>query len=141
MKVILLQNVKNLGQKGELKNVADGYGRNFLIARKLAIPADASHIKQKQAHDKKKNEEVLTKKAEAKEYEKYVLEFSLKTGEHGETFGSVSKKDIEEALKSKNIPYESVELDKSIKGSGKHEVILSLGDGVKAKITAEIKAE
>lgn len=102
MKVILLQDVKKVGKKGEIVNVADGYGQNFLIKQNLAILATATG-KEKVAQ--KKEEERLAdlenkKKAEELKVvlEKLVLEFKLSSGKDGRTFGSISTKNIVEEL-------------------------------------------
>ncbi|MDP2629139.1 MAG: 50S ribosomal protein L9 [Candidatus Harrisonbacteria bacterium] len=141
MDLILNQDVKGVGKKGELKSVADGYARNFLIPRGLAVMADKEHRAQKQVQDEKLQALRGQNEAMAKELEKEVLKFKLKAAQSGETFGSVSKKDVEDALKEKGIDFESVRLDKSIKGTGKHEVEIELGQGVRAKLHIHIEAE
>lgn len=106
MKVILLADVKKVGKKGEIKEVADGYARNFLIAKKLAIQATDGSVQvlSKQKEDEAANRAKLKEEAQemAKELEKLTLKFKVKT-EKGRVFGSVSTKQIVEQLHSLGI--------------------------------------
>lgn len=108
MKVILTQDVKKVGKKGEIVNVADGYGQNFLIKNKLAVLA-TTHGKEIVAQNKEKERlQDIENKKNAEELKKtlegIVLEFYLSSGKNGKTFGSVSTKNIaEELLKTHNI--------------------------------------
>lgn len=106
MKVILLSDVKKVGKKGELVEVADGYGRNFLIANKLAVLATAgSQRKLDEIKEQERlNEKELEKqaKATAEKLEKIMLEFYVKSGKEGRMFGSVSTKQIVEELAKKH---------------------------------------
>ena len=102
MKIILLSDVKNVGKKGEVKEVADGYARNFLIKNKLAVPATQqsqaileSQIQQKADAEAKAIEDAKALKAQLATLS---LTFTLKTGEKGKTFGSISSKQIAEEL-------------------------------------------
>ena len=105
MKVILLQDVRKVGKKGDIVKVSDGYGQNFLIKNKLAVLATAGSKKvlDQQLEDKKKLDEENRKQAEelAKQLENITLEFELKSGKDGKTFGSVSTKMIVEELRKK----------------------------------------
>src|SRR3989344_3457757 len=99
MKVILLQDIKNLGRRYEIKNVSDGYARNFLIPQKLVEPATPENLKRtetKQATLKKELEELRTKLEEIKQAGAIV--FKVKTGERGEVFSSVTDLEIKEKL-------------------------------------------
>lgn len=102
MKVILLSDVKKVGKKGEIVEVADGYGRNFLIARKLAVLATAGSQRRldEERVQQQLNEKEQKKQAElmAKQLESIVLEFRVKSGKEGRMFGSVSTKQIAEEL-------------------------------------------
>lgn len=106
MKVILLSDVKKVGKKGEIVEVADGYGRNFLIANKLAVLATAgSQRKLDEIKEQERlNEKELEKqaKATAEKLEKIMLEFYVKSGKEGRMFGSVSTKQIVEELAKKH---------------------------------------
>lgn len=136
MKVILLQDVRGLGQRNAVKVVSDGYARNFLIPRKLAVPADATHIAQKQAHDADAARERAVYEAEAERLSKESFVLTVKTGSHGETFGSVSKKDLEEVLRLKGFSGVPL-LEHAIKKTGDHVVPVEFKMGVKGmmKIT------
>lgn len=106
MKVILTQDVKKLGKKGEIVNVADGYGQNFLIKNNLAVFA-TEHGKEVVAHGKEQERlQDLENKKKAEELketiESLTLEFMLSSGKDGKTFGSVSTKNIVEELREKH---------------------------------------
>lgn len=102
MKIILLNDVKNVGKKGEVKEVADGYARNFLIKNKLAVPAtqQSQAILESQIQQKADAEAKAIEDAQAlkEKLAQITLTFTLKTGEKGKTFGSVSSKQIAEEL-------------------------------------------
>lgn len=107
MKVILKTDVKKVGKKGEIVNVADGYGRNYLIARGLAVPETKKSLEvlsemkaEEAAEEARKLEEA---KATAAKMEKMILNFTVKSGEGGRVFGSVSTKQITEALAKQGI--------------------------------------
>ncbi|MFV0394309.1 MAG: 50S ribosomal protein L9 [Coprobacillaceae bacterium] len=106
MKVILIEDVKKLGKKGDVVKVADGYGQNFLIKNKLAVlETDTSKkVLSDQKEQKKQEEKENIKKAEElkKEIENLTLEFGLKSGKDGKTFGSISTKHIVEELREKH---------------------------------------
>ena len=105
MKVILLQDVKKVGKKGEVVKVADGYGQNFLIKNKLAVLETNTSRKivesQKEAEHQQDLENQAKAKELAKEIESITLEFTLKSGKDGKTFGSVSTKQVVEQLREK----------------------------------------
>ena len=104
MKVILVEDVKALGKKGEMVNVSDGYARNMLFPKKLALEASAKNIndlKLKKAHDEKvAKEQLADARAFAEELAMAQVKVSVKVGEGGKVFGSVSSKEIAEAAKA-----------------------------------------
>lgn len=106
MKIILLEDVKNVGKKGEIVEVADGYGRNFLVRNKLAVEATAQSklILEKQKQQKIEQEKEDIKNAEALKLKlaEITLVFPVKTGDNGKVFGSVSSKQIAEDLIKKH---------------------------------------
>lgn len=148
MKVILTQDVKSLGKKDTVVNVNDGYARNYLFKNNLAVeanPTTMSQLNNKLDSNKFKKD---TEKARAEELAKtignIVLEFAIKTGENGKTFGSVTSKDISDKL----LEQERIEVDKKkillsepIKMVGKRVVDIKLYEGVIGKINVVVKQE
>ena len=144
MKVILLEDVKTVGKKGEVVDVNDGYARNCLLKKKLGIeatPKALNDLKLKNANDEKlRQEEYEAAQEFAKEMEGKVVEVKLKSGKDGRTFGSISSKEIAEAAK-KQLGYD---LDK--KKMAMPEAIKSLGTynipiRIHPKVTAELKVK
>ncbi len=139
MEVLLLTDVKGVGRRMEVKNVADGYARNLLFPKKLAMPfaKDAVAIKAKfEAEEKTRAAEI---EVMARKLETITLEFSVTTGEKGEVFGSVSKADIEGALRKEGIKAGIVMIEKPLKKTGEHFADVDLGRGIKAKIRVVLK--
>jgi large subunit ribosomal protein L9 len=148
MKVILLQDVRGVGHKNDLKEVADGYGRNFLIARGLALAATGAGIKKveemKAKKDKEDHEEEIRLGEIKRTIESHFIEFRLKSDEHGSVFGSVSKDMILKALREHNwVTKERVDviLDHPLKQIGDHEVVVDLKRGLTAKLKVMVRAE
>lgn len=142
MKVILLEDVKALGKKGEIVNVNDGYARNFILPKKLGIEANGKNLndlKLKRANDEKVAKEQLEEaKALAKNIEAGKVELSIKVGEGGRTFGSVSTKEIAAAVQEQmnyEIDKKKIQLKDAIKTLGTHTVPVKLHQ----KVTAELK--
>ena len=140
MRVIFLKDVKNVGKKLDVKNVSDGYARNFLLPQGLAKIATEEAVKNLETQkiasvkedEKIKNELIaLAKNLENKEFE-----FKVKTGEKGEVFGSVTKNDIEKSI-SVSRSIEAL-LDKPIKKLGEHRVEINLGKGVKVNLKIKV---
>ncbi|WP_044641402.1 50S ribosomal protein L9 [Risungbinella massiliensis] len=106
MKVILLQDVKGTGKKGEIKEVAEGYAQNFLLKRKLALPASDGNLNtlkdQKERDERKKEAEVESAKELAKKLEGLKVVISAKSGDGGRLFGAVSSKQVAEELKKQH---------------------------------------
>lgn len=142
MKVILLEDVKTLGKKGEIVNVNDGYARNFILPKKLGLEANSKNLndlKLQKANEEKVAAEIL---AEAKELASKIeagkVTLSIKVGEGGRTFGSVSSKEIAVAVKEQmgyEIDKKKIQLKDAIKTLGTHEVPVKLH----AKVTAKLK--
>lgn len=145
MKVILLADIKGVGKKGQVIDASDGHARNFLLPRKLAMEATRENLdrlesKQKSVEHKKQMELDAAKKLKA-ELEGKIIKISVKKGETGKLFGSVSGKEIAEALSAQeNIQIDSrkIQLDKPIKTLGQAQVDVKLYADVAAKITVEI---
>ena len=138
MKVVLLQDVKGLGKKGELVNTYDGYARNFLFPRKLAIEANSqamSELKNREAAEKHRIDmEIAAAKASAEKLEGKTVRLTAKAGANGKLFGSVTPKDVAAAIAQQF----SIELDKrkvvveDIKAFGTYPVEVKLYNGISA---------
>lgn len=147
MKVILLSDIKKLGNKYDIKDVSDGYARNFLIPRRLAKQADKVSMQNievmKEAEKKKRDKELkmfqeLTDKVDGQEIEIY-----MKTGKEGTLYGSISNAKIAEVLEEKgfNVKKEQIITGKPIKGVGEFDVTIKFAYGLEAKIKLIVKAE
>lgn len=140
MKIILLEDVKNMGKKGDLLEAKDGYARNYLLPRALAMEATPSNLREleHQNYAKDKKEAKALEKAEnlKEKMEKEVLEMKVKAGEAGRIFGSVTAMDISAGLKKLgyNIDKKRIALESPLKSLGEHEVKLKLHPQVQAKI-------
>lgn len=134
MKVILLQDIKGLGKKYDVKEIRDGYARNFLIPKKLAAIATPAMLQQKSQVEARERQ-LLEKYGElAKKLEKEKIKFSVKVGEKNEVFGSITKADIKKALEAKGFNNIEIELTHPLKILGEHLVEANLGRGIRAKI-------
>jgi large subunit ribosomal protein L9 len=147
MEVILREDVETLGQRGKVVKVADGYARNFLLPKKLAVAATESNKKivEQERHAHVRREAKFKSDAEelAKLLEGVTLNFKQKVGENGQLFGSVTSKDIAEALEQKNyhIDRRKIQLDEAIKTLGDHTVTLKLHRDVSTTIHAVVEQE
>lgn len=146
MKVILLEDVRKLGHKGDIVDVSDGYARNFIFPKKLGIEATPAHMAQlKTQLDKMQRDEELRieeAKKKAKELKGKKITLFIKAGENGRTFGSVTSKEIaDEILKAFNyeIDKKKIELEDAIKAVGNYEVPLKIYKDVLTKIIVEVK--
>ena len=145
MKVLLLQDVKPQGKKGEIIEVNDGYARNFLIRRGLAKEATASVVNETRqriaADEKRRQEEKADAEAAAKKLEGTVVEIAIRCGENGKPFGAVTSKEIAEKLAQSgyDIDKKKVVLKDAIKLVGNYEVELKLYPGITAGITVAVK--
>ncbi|MFI5362711.1 MAG: 50S ribosomal protein L9 [Elusimicrobiota bacterium] len=146
MKVILKSNVDHLGRAGEVKDVAIGYARNFLLPRKLAEPATASALKYWEKGKEKRaaivSAEVKVAKELAEKLTGVNLTFSMPASEEGKLFGSVGKTDVLKSLKAAgyDVPKNSVRLETALKTTGEHEVELRLQPEVSAKVKVTVSA-
>ena len=148
MKVILLQDVKSLGKKGEIVNVNDGYARNFILPKKMGVEATGKNLndlKLQKNNEKKVAQEHLEAARElgAKLGEGRV-ELSIKVGEGGRAFGSVSSKEIAAAVKDQmglDIDKKKIQLKEAIKSLGTHLVPVKLHPEVTAELKVVVKEE
>lgn len=147
MKVIFVKDLKGQGKKGEIKNVKDGYGKNFLIKNGYAVMASDSNLKHLETENLKNEikEKTLIKECEEikKQIEKLVLKFKVKTGKTDQVFGSVSTKQIVSELKKSDfvVDKKQVLLDSPLTSLGFHYVSIELHKQVIAKLKVELVKE
>jgi len=148
MKVILLEDVKALGKKGQIVNVNDGYARNFILPKKLGLEANNKNLndlKLKKANDEKIAQEQLEEAQElGKKIEAGKVELAIKVGEGGRTFGSVSTKEIAAAVKEQmgyDIDKKKIQLKEAIKTLGTHNVSVKLHPQVTAELKVVVQEE
>ncbi|EET62771.1 ribosomal protein L9 [Marvinbryantia formatexigens DSM 14469] len=146
MKVILLQDVKSLGKKGDMVNVSDGYARNMLLPKKLGVEANAKNLNdlklQKANQAKVAQEQLDAAKAFAEEIASKEVVVSIKVGEGGKTFGSVSSKEIAEAAMAQHnldIDKKKIQLASPIKAIGTTTVPVKLHPQVTAELKVTVK--
>lgn len=148
MKVILLENVKGVGKKDEIINANDGYARNFLFPKNLAIEANSTNLsKLKSKQDSasfKKSEEKKNAEEMKEKLSKIVLKINVKAGENGKIFGGVTTKEISEQLKKQynyNIDKKKIDIKETIKTIGMFTIDLKLFEGVVGKLKIHIIGE
>ncbi len=148
MKVILLQDVKSLGKKGEIVNVSDGYARNFVLPKKLGVEANSSNMNdlklQKANADKVAQEQLAAAKELAALMETKEVVLTMKAGEGGKVFGSVSSKEIAAAAKTQcglELDKKKIQLPDAIKALGVYEVNVKLHMKVTGKLKVKVVEE
>ena len=148
MKVILLEDVKSLGKKGEIVNVNDGYARNFILPKKLGLEANGKNLndlKLKKENEKKVSKENLeAAKALAEQIKAGQVELRIKVGEGGKAFGSVSSKEIAAAVKEQmglDIDKKKIQLKEVLKSLGTHNVPIKLHPEVTVELKVLISEE
>ena len=146
MEVILLEDVKNVGKKGEVVKVNDGFARNVLIKKKQAVEATGKNLndlKLKKANDDKIAAENLEAAKElGKKIEESSITITIKMGEGGKTFGSISSKEIAKAVSDqygKEIDKKKIQMQDAIKSVGTHEVTVKLHPKVSAKLRVKVE--
>lgn len=145
MKVILQADVKKLGNKGDLVDVAEGYARNFLIPRGLAVAANEANLRslkvsQSQAQAKQEREKEAARQVAA-ELEGLHVKIEAKTGDSGRLFGSVTAADIAEAVKGASgheLDRRKIDLDEPIKNLGTYQISVGVHPGISAKLRVEV---
>ena len=144
MKIILLEDVKGVGKKGQTINASDGYARNFILPKKLGVeatPANMNTLKlQQKAEEKRKAEELAQARAAAEKLENLTVNIAVKTGEGGKLFGSVTNKEIAAALEKQHglkIDKKKIVLADQIKMVGERHV----GVKLHPQVTAELKVK
>lgn len=144
MKVILKENIKSIGKKDEIINVSDGYARNYLFAKNLAVEATPGNLAKLQT---KKDSEAFKKNVEKEEamkvadkLSKIKLEFKVKAGENGKIFGGISSKEIAEKLEKEyqiKVDKKKIELKETIKTLGVRTIDIKLFEGVIGKVKVQ----
>ena len=146
MKVILLQDVKGKGKKGQMLEVSDGYARNYMLPRKIAVEATADAVNTMRMNDKAAAEKAAKERAEALEISHKLREMTLvvtaKGGGAGRLFGSVTNQEIADALKAKsgiNLDKRKIVIADPIKSVGTYKVQCKLGYEITAPLTVKIE--
>lgn len=146
MKVILLQDVKSVGKKGDILDANDGYARNFLLPKKMAVPATPDNLNnlklQKNNQEKVAQEQLEAAQNFAKELESKEIVLAIKAGEGGRTFGSVSSKEIAQAFKDQcgmEIDKKKIQMEEAIKSFGVFEVKVKLHPKVTGTLKVKVK--
>lgn len=146
MKVILLQDVKGKGKKGQMLEVSDGYARNYMLPRKMAIEATADAVNTMRMNDKATQERIAREKAEAMETAKKLREMTVtvtaKGGGNGRLFGSITNQEIADALKAQsgiNLDKRKIVLADTIKSVGTYTATCKLGYEITAPLTVKIE--
>jgi large subunit ribosomal protein L9 len=148
MEVLLLKDVEQLGQAGETKRVADGYARNFLIPRGLAVMATTGAIKQAELHleseARREAKELDEAQALAQTLDGRIVTFQARAGESDRLYGSITNANIAEALSEQvdqEVDRRKIDMDEPLKALGTHAVTVRLAPGAEAKITVIIERE
>ncbi len=136
MKIILLQDIRAVGKKNDIKTVSDGYAHNFLFPKKFAIPATLDNKRKRHALIAREEHALVTMRENATRMEKEIIPFTLKTGAHGAVFNSITKNDIAKALAEKGYAgITTIDLHTPIKKIGTHVVVVHFEQGIAASVT------
>ncbi len=145
MKVILLSDIKGVGKKDQIINASDGYARNFLFPKKLAVEANNENLAKLKSKNEskafKKETELNEAKKVAEKMKNIIVKISVKAGENGKIFGGVTAKEIAEALEKEhsiNIDKKKIALSETIKNLGTFTVDVKLYEGVVAKLKVHV---
>ena len=147
MRVILLQDIPHVGKKSEVKEVSDGYARNFLLPRNLVQIATKSGLKtlevRRERVAREKSEKYARLQVLVEKIQSVVLRFRVKLGEKGKSFGSVTAAKISDAFRKKGIAVEKewIMLEEGIKTTGEHRIPVKLPQGSEGTITIIVEAE
>jgi large subunit ribosomal protein L9 len=148
MKIILLQDEKKLGKKGDLIDVSDGYARNYVLPKKIGVEANAKNMNelklQKANADKVAQEQLDEAKALAEKIEQLTVVTRIKAGAGGKSFGSVSSKEIGAALKDQHgieVDKKKIVMQDALKNIGSYEVSIKLHPQVTAKLSVKVEEE
>jgi len=146
MKIILLQDEKKLGKKGDIIEASEGYARNYILPKKIGVeatPKNMNDLKLQKANDEKKAQELLDSAKEmAGKLEVKPVTVTIKAGEGGKAFGSVSTKEIAAAVKDQlglEIDKKKIQLQENLKNFGTYEVTVKLHPAVAAKLNVKVQ--
>ena len=147
MKVILLDNIKGVGKKDEIINASDGYARNFLFPKKLAVEANNENLNKlklkKQSEQHKRDVDKENAEKIAQKLDEITLEIKVKAGENGRIFGGVTSKEISEELKKQyklDVDKKKIVLNENIKNIGSFDISIKLFEGVVGKLKVKVIA-
>jgi len=148
MRVLLIETVDNLGSAGQVKKVADGYARNFLIPRGLAVPATAGALKQaelrRQAESRRQKQEEVKAESLGRTLSQVTLTFQVKAGEKDKLYGSITSADIAEAFERETgqaIDKRKIELEEPIRELGSYDVAIRLLSDLAPRVTVIVERE
>ena len=148
MKIVLLEDVKSLGKKGDIVETSEGYARNFILPKKLGVeatPANLNTLKLQKANEKRKADELLAAaKALEERIAKVTLVLSIKGGKDGKTYGSVGTKEIAEALARQadiTVDKKKIAISEPIKSFDQYQVTVKLHKDVGAKLNLRVEEE
>ncbi len=145
MKVILKEDIKGVGKKDQIINANDGYARNYLFPKNLAVPADKGNLtnlqSKKTSEEHRKELERESAKETAKKIEGILLKLPVKSGENGKVFGSITAKEIAENLEKQykiKVDKKKINLQEPIKNLGTFNIEIKLYDGINAKLKVNV---
>lgn len=145
MKVILKQDIKGVGKKDQVINAADGYAKNYLFPKNLAVPADVGNMNnlkaKKESESFRRGEDLKASQALAERMKDMTIEFKVKAGENGRLFGAITAKEIAETLKKEYdivVDKKKIVLPEGIKVAGTTKVDIKLNEGVVAKLAVKV---
>ena len=144
MKVILQQDVRGQGKKGQMVEVAEGYARNFLLPRKLAVPATADAMNTMKLQEKARKAEEQRLKAVAEKLKGAVVKLTAKAGANGKLFGAITSKEISEGLSSQHgieLAKQKIVIDEPIKAFGTYELKAKLGFEISGTVYVVVAEE
>lgn len=146
MKVILMKDVKSLGKKGDIVEVSDGYGRNFILPSGTGIPADKKNLNTLKLQNQNAEKIAAERLQEAKNLKERIdsasIVITIKAGKEGKIFGSISSREIQEALKEQagiDVDKKKIDLDAPIKNGGEFAIPIKLHKDVMAKLQLKVE--
>lgn len=141
MKVLLLQDIKGVGRKMDIKNVSDGYARNFLFSKGLAVVATEQVLKQKEQALQEERAVIEKKKGLLTRLATTPIMLKIKVGKDGSVFDSITKETIQKKLKELGCEEIKVELERPIKNFGEYKVNINVGRGIKGEIKIIVQSK